>query len=224
MPTTNPKPLLHSLLARKRLFVGIAAGWIVFALLPARHALLARALVGWDAGALVFLALIFVMFSSRNQIHLAHDAAAQEEGEWTIFAVTIAGVTASFAAIIGEFAVIKGVPRSVRVAHIGLIVATLLLSWLVTQSLFALRYAHEYYQSRRRDAKPDGGLIFPGQHPPDYWDFAYFALVLGMTFQVSDVQIASRKFRRLALLHGFLGFLFNTVILALSVNVGASLL
>ena len=78
--------------------------------------------------------------------------------------------------------------------------------------------------SRRRDAKPDGGLLFPGAHPPDYWDFAYFALVLGMTFQVSDVQIASRKFRRLALLHGFLGFLFNTVILALSVNVAASLL
>jgi uncharacterized membrane protein len=216
--------LPSSLLARKRLFAGIAAGLIVLASLPANHHLIARALLAWDSGALVFLALIAAMFSSRNHLHLAHDAAAQEEGEWTIFGVTLAGVTASFAAIIGEFAATKGVPRVARYEHIGLVIATLLLSWLVTQTLFALRYAHEYYQSRRRDAQPDGGLLFPGGHPPDYWDFAYFSLVLGMTFQVSDVQIVSRKFRRLALLHGFLGFVFNTVIIALSVNVGASLL
>lgn len=216
--------LFTSLLARKRLFAGIAAGLIAFALLPANHRLLARGLVAWDAGALVFLVLIASMFSRRDHVHLPHDAAAQEEGEWTIFAATLAGVTASFAAIIGEFTVTKEVPRVARLEHIGLVVATLLLSWLVTQTLFALRYAHEYYQSRRRDAQPDGGLLFPGDHPPDYWDFAYFAMVLGMTFQVSDVQIASRKFRRLALLHGFLGFVFNTVIIALSVNVGASLL
>ena len=216
--------LLNSLLARKRLFAGIAAGLVVLALLPAHHRLLARALIAWDTGALVFLLLIATMFSRRDHLHLPHDAAAQEEGEWTIFAVTLAGVMASFAAIVGEFAVTKSIPRVDRYAHIGLVVATLLLSWLVTQTLFALRYAHEYYSSRRHDGKPDGGLLFPGTHPPDYWDFAYFSLVLGMTFQVSDVQIASRKFRRLALLHGFLSFVFNTVIIALSVNVGASLL
>ena len=215
---------LASLLARKRLFGGIAAGLILLAALPAHHRLLARALLAWDGGALVFLLLTAAMFARRDHRHVPHDAAAQEEGEWTIFAVTLAGVIASFAAIIGEFAATHTMPRVARMEHIGLVAATLLLSWLVTQTLFALRYAHEYYQSRRRDAKPDGGLIFPGKEPPDYWDFAYFALVLGMTFQVSDVQIATRKFRRMALLHGFLGFVFNTVIIALSVNVGASLL
>lgn len=216
--------LLNSLLTRKRLFAGIVAGIVVFLLLPRHHALLSRVLVAWDAGAVVFLAAIAAMFSARDHRHLPHDAAAQEEGEWTIFAVTILGVIASFAAILGEFSFTKNVPPVARYAHIGLVVATLFASWLVVQTLFALRYAHEYYQSSKRGAKPDGGLMFPGGHPPDYWDFTYFAFVLGMTFQVSDVQIASRKFRRLALLHGFLGFVFNTVIIALSVNVGASLL
>lgn len=217
-------PLLNSLLTRKRLLAGVVAGIFVFLLLPRHHALLSRALVAWDAGAVVFLVLIAAMFSRRDHRHLPHDAAAQEEGEWTIFAATLVGVTASFAAILGEFSATKEVPQIARYAHIGLVVATLVCSWLVTQTLFALRYAHEYYQSRKRGARPDGGLVFPGGHPPDYWDFAYFSFVLGMTFQVSDVQIESHKFRRVALLHGFMGFVFNTVIIALSVNVGASLL
>ena len=70
----------------------------------------------------------------------------------------------------------------------------------------------------------DGGLQFPGDDLPDYFDFFYFALVLGMTFQVSDVQITARKLRRLATAHGLLGFLFNTIILALTVNIAAGLL
>jgi uncharacterized membrane protein len=70
----------------------------------------------------------------------------------------------------------------------------------------------------------DGGLEFPGQEPPDYWDFFYFSIVLGMTFQVSDVAISSRKLRRLATVHAFLSFVYNTVIVALTVNIAASLL
>ena len=69
-----------------------------------------------------------------------------------------------------------------------------------------------------------GGLEFPGEKQPDYLDFLYFSLVLGMTFQVSDVQITARKFRRLATLHGLLSFLFNTIILALTVNIAGGLL
>ena len=95
----------------------------------------------------------------------------------------------------------------------------------MTHVTFAFRYAHEYYTS---DVAPppefDRGLEFPGEKRPDYLDFVYFALVLGMTFQVSDVQITSRKLRRLATLHGLIGFLYNTVILALTVNIAAGLL
>ncbi len=100
---------------------------------------------------------------------------------------------------------------------------TLLVSWLMTHTTFAFRYAHEYY-----DVDPGtgivGGLEFPSEKRPDYLDFMYFSLVLGMTFQVSDVQITSRKFRRLAAVHGLLSFLYNTIILALTVNLAAGLL
>jgi uncharacterized membrane protein len=107
---------------------------------------------------------------------------------------------------------------------VAIVAVTLALSWMLTHAVFALRYAHEFY-TRTGDAEvPDGGLEFPREPNPDYWDFLYFSAVLGMTFQVSDVQITSRKFRRLATLHGLLGFMFNTVIVALTVNLASGLL
>ena len=107
--------------------------------------------------------------------------------------------------------------------RVVLVAVTLLLSWLVTHVTFAFRYAHEFYATDLGGPDVDRGLEFPGEKEPDYLDFMYFALVLGMTFQVSDVQITSRKLRRVALLHGFLAFLFNTVIIAFTVNIAAGL-
>jgi uncharacterized membrane protein len=98
------------------------------------------------------------------------------------------------------------------------------LSWLVTHVTFAFRYAHEYYAHDEGGPEIDRGLDFPGKNEPDYLDFLYFALVLGMTFQVSDVSITARKLRRVATLHGLLSFLFNTVIVALTVNIAAGLM
>jgi len=100
----------------------------------------------------------------------------------------------------------------------------LFLSWLVTHVTFAFRYAHEFYAKDLGGPDVDRGLEFPGETAPDYLDFLYFSLVLGMTFQVSDVQITSRKFRRVAALHGLIGFLFNTVIVAFTVNIAAGLM
>ena len=208
---------------RPRLFAGTLFGLLVGALLPQHLSLLTRGLVAWNAGGLAFLLLSAQMFSSERHEDIAADAARQEEGEWTIFWLTVGGVAASFAAILGEFATTKDVAPGVRGLHIALVAATLLVSWLVTHTLFAFRYAHEYYE-RGSDGAIAGGLAFPEEQEPDYWDFVYFSIVLGMTFQVSDVQITSRKLRRLATVHGLLGFLFNTVILALSVNIGASLM
>ena len=91
----------------------------------------------------------------------------------------------------------------------------------MTHATFALRYAHEYYERRAGCDQVEGGLEFPQEDRPDYLDFTYFSLVLGMTFQVSDVQITSRKLRRLATLHGLISFLFNTIIVALTVNLAA---
>ncbi len=96
------------------------------------------------------------------------------------------------------------------------------MSWLVTHAVFALRYAHEYYEARADGAR--GGLDFPGKQLPDYLDFLYLAIVIGMTFQVSDVQVTDRYLRQLVMVHGLLSFLFNTIIVALTVNLVAGLL
>lgn len=193
--------------------------------LPHAASPLTRAIIAWDIGALVLLGLSAWMFATEgNDAAIARNARRQQEGEWTVFAVTIAGVAFSFAALGGELATTKGLSASVRTLHTILVATTLFVSWLVTHVVFALRYAHEYYAGKTAPGDVDGGLRFPGTKPPDYWDFIYFALVLGMTFQVSDVAITSRKLRRLATLHGLLSFLFNTIIVALTVNIAASLL
>ena len=141
-----------------------------------------------------------------------------------MFGITLAGVFVSFAALSSVLGAAKDMQGAQRKFYILAVALTLFLSWLVTHVVFGLRYAHEYYQQAPGAAQVDRGLEFPGGLPPDYWDFMYFAIVLGMTFQVSDVQITSRKLRRLAAAHGLIGFLFNAVIIALTVNIAASLL
>ncbi len=100
---------------------------------------------------------------------------------------------------------------------------TVVLSWMFMQIMFALHYAHEYYNSSLKTN--DGGLEFPGDNPePDYWDFVYFSFIIGTAAQTADINITSKVFRRLVTLHCVIVFFFNITILALTVNVGASLL
>jgi uncharacterized membrane protein len=206
-----------------RTFAALAAGLLAYAICFGMLVEPSRAIVGWDVFAVVFLALIGVLAVTATPAQMPVNAQRQEEGEWTIFAVVVFGTVMSFAAIISEFSGTKDMAPAEKHEHVTLVVATLVLTWLVTQVVFALRYAHEYYTASDGHT-PDKGLDFPGGEDPDYWDFVYFAIVLGMTFQVSDVQITSRKFRRLATVHGLLGFVFNTVIVALTVNLAANLL
>ncbi len=217
--------MLRVLRGRPRLIGGIIVGLALWWLLPAGGRAGTRAIEAWDGGVAFFLAASLHLFLTHGPAHMQQDAAAQEEGEWTIFALTLLGTIASLAAIVSEFAALHSAPAGLRWLHVLLVAATLALSWLMTQTTFAFRYAHEFYsRSDPAQSTVDGGLLFPGEEAPDYLDFFYFALVLGMTFQVSDVQITARKLRRLAALHGLIGFGFNTVILALSVNLAAGLL
>lgn len=211
-------------IGRPRLFIAGLIGLIVVAVLPSSLTSQTRAIIAWDVAITVYMVLIGHLFTVQDTEHMPGNAAAQQDGEWTIFWITVGAVGASFAAIIFEFSASKEMAPAIRGLHVALVAYTLLASWLMTHTLFALRYAHEYYETAPGHVGIDGGLEFPGGELPDYWDFFYFALVLGMTFQVSDVQITSRTLRRLATVHGLLGFLFNTVIIALTVNIGASLL
>jgi uncharacterized membrane protein len=210
--------------ARPRLFAAMAVGLAAGVVLPWDWAGRTRGLCAWDIGICVYLTLTGLLFCSEHLQRMAADAARQQEGEWTIFGVTVAVVVASYIAIFGEFSAAKSLHGVAKDAHIGLIALTLFASWMMLHATFCFRYAHEFYTRTDPAGDFDRGLEFPGETSPDYLDFAYFSLVLGMTFQVSDVQITARKFRRLAALHGLLSFLFNTVIVALTVNIGASLL
>jgi uncharacterized membrane protein len=214
--------------ARKRLFSGLAVGIVMWFALPllldGRQVLpVTRAIMAWDAGVLVFLLGIAVMVAGADPKRMAANAEAQQDGQNTIFALTLGAVVFSFAALMFDFTVTGPASPLRKDLHVALSVGTLFLSWLMCQVTFALRYAHEYYWRADGAADFARGLEFPSEPAPDYLDFLYFSIVVGMTFQVSDVQITGRKLRRLALLHGMLGFFFNTIIIALTVNLAAGL-
>jgi uncharacterized membrane protein len=209
--------------SRPRLWIALGCGLVAWALLPRALSPTTRQVCAWDIGVVIYLALAAFLFTTERHTRMAHDAARQQEGEWTIFSLTIAAAVFSLIAVLGEFTAIKHAHAAHRSVHIVLVVVTLLASWLMVHTTFAFRYAHEFYSRTPGEEDLDRGLEFPNERSPDYLDFVYFALVLGMTFQVSDVQITARKMRRLATVHGLLSFLFNTIILALSVNLAAGL-
>ena len=209
---------------RPRLFAGFAVMILMLPLLPAWLAVTTRGILAWDIGVVAFLMLAAHLFATASPDDMPDEAEAQQEGEWTIFWITLCVVIVSFVAVSSEFAAIKTGPAETRGLKVMLVAFTLFLSWLVTHVTFAFRYAHEFYARDLGGPDFDRGLEFPGETEPDYLDFLYFSLVLGMTFQVSDVQITSRKLRRVATLHGLLSFLFNTVIVAFTVNIAAGLM
>ncbi|MES1974153.1 MAG: DUF1345 domain-containing protein [Pseudomonadota bacterium] len=100
----------------------------------------------------------------------------------------------------------------------ALLIVTLVLAWLFSNSVYALHYAHMFY-SRSGGGGDAGGLDIKGCPEPDYWDFVYFSFTLGMTFQTSDTDITSRRIRRVSIGHCLAAFVFNIGVLAFSINV-----
>ncbi len=214
--------LLRIIYARPHLFSGLGLGALSFFLLTPVKEVAIRAVLAWDIGSAIFLGLTGVSFFRTQDRDISADAKRQQEGEWSVFALTLIGAVMSFISIF-LFSGSSSSHKTERGLYLAFVVTTLVLSWATTQISFAYRYAHEYY-TKNDKGDPDGGIEFPKDDKPDYLDFVYFSFVLGMTFQVSDCNITSKKLRRLATLQGLIGFLFNTVILALSVNIAASLL
>ena len=209
------------MLARRRLLASIVAGVVLFLVLPPHLRLVTRVLMAWDLTALIYVVFAFVMIS-RSTVETCHRRAAlYDESDWVIVTLVVASAAASFAAIFAELAVVKTAasPPVVSSAVTGL---TVVLSWAFTHMIFTLHYANLYYMPQK-DGHP-GGLEFPVKHPPDYRDFVYYSFVIGCACQTADVNTVSHPMRRVTLIHGIISFAFNTAILALMVNVGASLL
>lgn len=208
--------------AHHRVICALIAAAVTAILLDA-HPLWTASLATYDAFAFVSLALlsVTVALTSCKQIRLV--AQKEDLGRTVIFAFVISAACAALLAVIFLHRGVTPEMRSHFTLHLFLSVITLVLSWLLTHAVFGLRYAHSFYgDDTARNAKH--GLQFPGEPHPDYRDFIYFSFVIGMTCQVSDVQVTSREMRRLVLLHGVLSFAFNTVILALTINIVSGLL
>jgi uncharacterized membrane protein len=209
------------LVARRRLLLSILAGLVLLAVLPPSMRWATRLLLAWDLMAALYVGLALLMMLRSNVETCRAGAALYDQGDWVIMGVIIASAAASFAAIFGELAAIKAqqAPLASGLAVTGL---TVVLSWTFTHVVFTLHYANFYYRPHRHG--PPGGLDFPGEHPPDYRDFLYYAFVIGCACQTADVDTTSREMRLISLVHGIVAFAFNTAILALMINVGASLL
>jgi uncharacterized membrane protein len=183
-----------------------------------------RALIAWCAFAAVYLVLAWWLAVEFDAERTRERAQMQDSSRPVMFFLCLVTGLASVAAIVFMLSATKGLPLGPRAAHIALAVLALAESWLLIHTVFAFRYAHRYYGDEKRK-NPDGpGLSFPGDQDPDYFDFLYHALVIGMTSQVSDVQVISREMRRLTMVHGVLAFAFNMLVLALSINVIAGAL
>ena len=168
--------------ARPRLFISALVGLIVIALSPEYWGTATRMLVGWDMGVALYLIAVFQLMATGDEKRMRRWAVLEDEGRFGILVLTVAAALASLGAII---ALLGSAPGGGRDAiKLGLATFTILLSWTFIHSIFALHYAHEYYGE---NGGRKGGLNFPGDELPDYWDFVYFSFVIGMTSQVSDV-------------------------------------
>lgn len=217
--------LLRQTLVRPRLGSSVLFALLVGLSLTAKLALITRLLVAWDAGILLYLILALLMFKDATPSHMRARAAEMDAGAWLMLFVTVLAAIVSVAAIVMELSDIKSVTRAERLLHLGLGIITITCSWIFVHTNFAVHYAHEFYLCMTESGQ--SALEFPQQDQakePDYWDFMYFAFVLGMTSQTSDVQITSQIMRRLALLHGVIAFFFNAALLALAVNTAAGVL
>ena len=211
---------MNFITSRPRMFSALAIGLLASMALPAPNGLVTKALVGWNVGVWTFLVLITTFMLRADHGKLKRIAAAHAEGAAAILTVVVLAALSSLVAIVMELSAAK-VPGSRHAwPHVLLALSTVVCSWLLLPTLFTLNYASLYF------GQPGGGLHFPdaqAHFQPDYSDFAYYAFTIAVASQTADVSISARPMRRLTLAQSVLSFVFNTTILALTINIAASL-
>ena len=215
--------MLRLVRARPRIFIAAAAGVAVGVLLPTvlvDH-LVTRLLVAWNVGTCFYVLLAAIMMIRSSHDHMRRRAQIQDDGAVAILILVVISAVASLVAIAAELAVVKDMHGLVKGAHIALAGMTVISSWAFIQVMFALHYAHEYYAALSQD-RPKG-IQFPEDDWPDYGDFFYFSAIIGTSGQTADVSFTSKSMRRIGSVHCILAYLFNTTVLALLINIGASL-
>jgi uncharacterized membrane protein len=227
MPAPPERP---SLFARRwrvivAALVGLAVGFTGYA---AFHWLGGFAgLVGWNVGGVFYLTTTVWMLWRNDEATVRRRAAYEDEGPSLTQAIVISAVVASLAATVLAMRESKAITAHNPIAPPWawvFSISTLIVGWLIMQTVFALHYAHRYFGDSDLDGRIDGGVDFPGQAPKTYHEFIYMAVCIGASAQVSDFNITSTRFRNLVTIHALLAFFFNTMILALGINIFATIL
>jgi uncharacterized membrane protein len=218
--------VLDQVRARPRLtistLVGLAVGLGGMAITGMKPS--TQLIVGWDALCCAFLGSMLVTMLNHTPTDIRRRAALDDEGKGVILTLVLLAVAASTWAVAAELGIAKDAKGLMKVARIGLAFGTVVASWFMVQMIFALHYAHEYYGVDEDDGARDaGGLDFPGDKAPDYWDFLHFSIVIGATSQTADVSFTSKGLRRLGTVHSLVAFAYNTLIVALTINLTAGL-
>ena len=236
----NAAGFTRSLDVRKRLGLALLVGGLTAWGLP--HALapwvplaetgpLARTVMGWVGFGVADLAQVLLGMWQADAEDIRTVAATEDLPRTVGFVLVLVAALASLGTVVGLLRNLDHLPPHLCTLHVALSVAAVVLAWLLVHLVFTLRYAHAYYDQDKTTGQDAGGLVFPDDQDhdgpklkPNYLDFAYFSFVLGMTAQTADVAIASRALRGVALLHGCVSFLFNTVIVALTIGTVGGLL
>ena len=218
---------IHRIQAHGRLLIGLSVAIIIF-FLSQRTPRPVQFILVWSSFSFTVLLMLWAIILTTTAAEVKVIAVKQDSSR------TIISVFVLFASVVSLFAVVflmRTLPNPKQAGypyHVGFAITSVILSWVMIHTIFAIRYAHLYYtllyDERMSQKEHKGGLIFPSDDAPDYFDFAYFSFVIGMTWQVSDVQISSRRIRRMVLFHALLSFLYNTVILALTINIISGLI
>ena len=215
--------VLRHLVMRPRLFIAAVIALLVGFFLPVSAAthVVTRVLIAWNAGAVLYVVLAAAMMMSSSTQKMRYRAQIQDDGQLAVLILCCTAAVASLAAMAFELAVAKDMRGVLKGAHVALAGVTVLTSWAFIQIMFSLHYAHTYYAAVCH-GRP-AGLRFPDDDHPDYGDFFYFSAIIGTSGQTADVPFVSKHMRRIGSLHCILAYLFNTTVLAMLINIAASL-
>jgi uncharacterized membrane protein len=204
---------------RPRALIGLLAGCVVAAVVPAHIHPTTRALIGWDSAVWLYLVLIWWRMATAHQDDVQALAVREDENAATVLVVVSIAAIASIVAIVVELSTAKSLgPRAL--SHYLLTGATMLGAWFLIPTMFTLHYARHYYQSPENQP----ALRFPDkQLKPDYWDFLYFSFTIAVASQTADVAVGSTSARRTVLAQSVMSFFFNLAVLGLSINIAASM-
>ncbi len=210
------------LYVRLPLLISIVLGAACFFLLPPNLGTLQRLLFGWNALAWPYLVFIWTRMLITDVSGIQRIARLQDQSAMLVLTIMIVACAASIVAILSELSALKALSGTPRIVHLLLTVATLIVSWALLPSAFAMHYAHQHYLHRTQDVTP---MMFPEKpEDPEYWDFLYYSFTIAVASQTADVATGTTGIRKITLLQSVISFVFNLAILGLSVNVGASLL